>query len=202
VTDYRWRPGDPVQPLRDLLARGGILAIPTESSYGLAADPRSAAGVEAIYRVKSRERGKALPVVAADLDQLGALGVATEDAGVQRALHLWPAPLSVLAPLHHPIAASAGMRTLAVRLPAHVELRELLRALGTALTATSANLSGDEPLLDPELVEALLAAEDAAVVDGGRLAGGLPSTLAVWGPGGWKVLREGRFPVADLQSPG
>jgi L-threonylcarbamoyladenylate synthase len=202
VTDLRWRPGDPVQPLRDLIARGGILAIPTESSYGLAADPRSAAGVEAIYRIKSRERGKALPVVAGDLDQLGALGVATEDDGVQRALHLWPAPLSVLAPLYHPIAASAGMRTLAVRLPAHVELLELLRALGTALTATSANRSGEEPLLDPESVQALLASEDAAVVDGGRLVGGLPSTLAVWGAGGWQVLRGGRFPVADLPSLG
>ena len=63
----RFAPGEDVEPLRALLARGGVVAIPTESSYGLAADPRSAVGVEAIYRVKERERGKALLVVASSL---------------------------------------------------------------------------------------------------------------------------------------
>ncbi|HVR99302.1 MAG TPA: Sua5/YciO/YrdC/YwlC family protein, partial [Thermoanaerobaculia bacterium] len=60
-----WRWGDPVGPLSELLARGGVLAIPTESSYGLGADPWNPAGVETIYRLKGRERGKPLPVVVA-----------------------------------------------------------------------------------------------------------------------------------------
>ena len=62
-----WRFDDPVAPLAALLARGGVLAIPTESSYGLAVPPGNAAGVEAIYRIKQRERGKPLPEVIAGL---------------------------------------------------------------------------------------------------------------------------------------
>lgn len=190
-----WRFGDGVASLRELIARGGILAIPTESSYGLAVDPRCATGVEAIYRVKERERGKPLPVVAADLAQIAALGVAADDEAVRRAAPLWPAAFTVVAPIAQPLPASAGERTLALRIPDHPELRSLLTALGTALTATSANRSGEPPLLDPAAVARLLATEDAMVADGGTLAGGPPSTLAQWTETGWIVLRQGRFPL-------
>lgn len=192
----RWRFGDDVASLRELIARGGILGIPTESSYGLAVDPRRATGVEAIYRVKERERGKPLPVVAADLAQIAALGVAADDEAVCRAAPLWPAAFTVVAPIAQPLPASAGERTLAVRIPDHAELRSLLSALDTALTATSANRSGEPPLLDPGEVAILLAGEDAMVADGGVLAGGPPSTLARWTDTGWTVLRPGRFPIS------
>lgn len=192
-----WRFGDDIGPLRELIARGGILAIPTESSYGLAVDPRGAAGVEAIYRVKERERGKPLPVVAADLAQIAALGVGPGDEAVRRAASLWPAAFTVVAPIAEPIPASAGERTIAVRIPDHAELRALLRALDTPLTATSANRSGEPPLLDPGAVAELLAGEDALVVDGGVLPGGPPSTLARWEGERWQVLRQGRVPIAD-----
>jgi len=193
-----WRPGEPVAPLRALLARGGLLAIPTESSYGLAVDPRSAAGVDAVYRVKEREAGKPLPVIAADLGQLAALGVGLDDEAIRRAARLWPAALTVVAPIVEPLPASAGERTLAVRIPDHAELRSLLTTLGTALTATSANRSGEPPLLDPAEVANLLATEDAVVVDGGTLSGGPPSTLAAWTGKSWNVLRPGRFPPSAL----
>jgi L-threonylcarbamoyladenylate synthase len=197
MTGGRWRPGDAIEPLRKLLARGGILAIPTESSYGLGVDPASVAGVDAIYRVKERDRGKPLPVVAADLTQLAALGVDIGDEGVRRAGTVWPAALTVAAPLTAPLPAAAGEPTLAVRIPDHRALLALLREVGP-LTATSANRSGEPPLLDPGSVADLLAAEEAVVVDGGALAGGPPSTLVAWQGGGWKVLRQGRFLVDRL----
>ena len=193
-----WRPGDAIDPLRALLARGGILAIPTESSYGLAVDPRNAVGVEAIYRVKSRERGKLLPIVAANLEQLEVLGVWTQDEGIRRAAAVWPAALTVVAPILQPIAASAGERTLGVRIPADPQLVSLLRELGMALTATSANRSGEPPLLDPVDVTDLLAVEDAMVMDGGVLPGGTPSTLVAWRGDRWEVLRRGRFEPSAL----
>jgi L-threonylcarbamoyladenylate synthase len=186
-----WRFGDAVAPLRALVARGGVLAIPTESSYGLAVDPRHAGGVEAIYRIKGRERGKALPVVAADLAQLALLPLDLESEALRRAAPLWPAALTVLVPLRAPLPAAAGERELAVRVPAHAGLRDLLAAVGTPLTATSANASGEPPLLAPEGVAALLAGEDAAVVDGGVLPGGPPSTLVGWAGDGWRTLRRG-----------
>jgi L-threonylcarbamoyladenylate synthase len=187
-----------VAPLRAVLARGGMLAVPTESSYGLAADPRSAAGVEAIYRVKERERGKPLPVVAADAAQVGALGVDTSAEAFRRALPLWPAALTVALPLAAPLPAAAGGETLAVRIPGHELLRALLAELGTALTATSANRSGEPPELTAAGVGELLAAAgaDAVVVDGGTLPGGPPSTLVAWEEGTWRVLRAGRYALA------
>jgi L-threonylcarbamoyladenylate synthase len=196
-----WRPGEPVEPLRALLARGGVLAIPTESSYGLAADPRSAAGVDAVYRVKARERGKPLPVVAADLAQVASLGIDVEDEACRLADAVWPAPLSVLLPIASPLPAAAGEPALAVRIPDHALLRVLLREIGMPLTATSANSSGQPPLLDPDAAAELLAGHDAVVVAGGPLAGGSPSTLAAWTGGEWRILREGRFLRVHLPVP-
>ena len=197
-----WRWGDPIEPLRELLARGGVLAIPTESSYGLGADPRNPAGVETIYRVKHRERGKPLPVVVAGVDDLAPLGI---DLGndldlniVKRLFALWPGPLTVILPVDRPLPASAGERCLAVRVPGHERLRELLAALGHGLTATSANRSGGEPVLDPAELPELLAGEDAMIVDGGVLPGGPPSTLVAIRGDGLVVLRAGRFPAERL----
>ena len=197
-----WRWGDPIAPLRALLARGGVLAIPTESSYGLGADPWNAAGVEAVYRIKDRERGKPLPVVVAGLEQMADLGIDPDLNIVKRLSAHWPGPLTVVLPLvlpgARPLPATAGEGTLAVRVPGHERLRELLAALGHGLTATSANLSGGEPVLDPAGLPELLAGEDAMIVDGGVLPGGPPSTLVAIREDGLVVLRPGRFPAERL----
>jgi L-threonylcarbamoyladenylate synthase len=198
-----WNWGDPIAPLRDLLRRGGVLGIPTESSYGLSADPRNLAGVEAIYRIKGREAGKPLPVVVAGREQLAPLGIDLGDDSnlyiVERLFTLWPAPLTVLLPISQPLPAAAGGDRLAVRVPEHERLRELLAALGHGLTATSANRSGGEPILDPAAAAELLAGEDAMVVDGGVLPGGPPSTLVAIEGEGLAVLRTGRFPAERLK---
>lgn len=194
-----WRWGDPVEPLRGLLRRGGVLAIPTESSYGLGADPRNWKGVEAIYRIKGREPRKALPVVVADLGQLADLGIDPDLPILKPLSACWPGPLTAVLPIAVPIAAAAGEPTLAVRVPGHEGLRGLLAGLGHGLTATSANASGEEPVLDPAGLEELLAGEDAIVVDGGVLAGGPPSTVVAIEKGGAVVLRTGKFPVERLR---
>ncbi|HSU83958.1 MAG TPA: L-threonylcarbamoyladenylate synthase [Thermoanaerobaculia bacterium] len=191
--------GDPLPPLRDLLARGGIVAFPTESSYGLGVDPWNAAGVEAIYRIKEREAGKPLPVVVAGRDQLAGLGIDPDLNIVKRLFALWPAPLTAVLPVARPLPASAGTRTLAVRVPDHEPLRELLAALGHGLTATSANRGGEAPIVDPAALADLLAGEDAMVVDGGVLPGGPPSTLVAIEGDRVVVLRSGRFPAERLE---
>ena len=188
-----WYWGDPVESLSRVLDLGGVLAIPSESSYGLAVDPRSARGVEAIYRVKGRERGKPLPVVAADVEQVIALGVDPSSALLRSAAELWPAPLSVLLPLAEPLAAAAGGATLAVRIPAHGRLRRLLKSLGFALTATSANRSGESPILDPKALEPILAGLPSAIVADGVLPGGPPSTLIAGQGTGVQILRHGSY---------
>lgn len=193
-----WHPGEAVQPLAALLDRGGILAVPTESSYGLGVDPLSPAGVAAVYRVKGRDEGKPLPIVISQPSQLAALGIDPDALAVRRAARFWPAPLTVLVPAPVSVPAAAGAGTLAVRVPAQPTLLALLDALDRPLTATSANPSGGEPLLDPAAVAALLAGEEAVVVDAGRLPGGPPSTLVAFDDGGVEIIRRGRFPVHIL----
>jgi L-threonylcarbamoyladenylate synthase len=219
-----WHFGDPITPLAALLARGGVLAIPTESSYGLAVPPGNAAGVEAIYRIKRRERGKPLPVVIAGLEQLAGLGIEPDLPILKHLSAFWPGPLTAVLPIAGAGAAgappaAAGTGTLAIRIPGHPQLVDLLSRLGHGLTASSANRSGGEPVLDPRQAAELLAGEPAMVVDGGLLPGGPPSTLvAVVAPavpigsaagpdvgvapedeGCVELLRAGRLPVERLR---
>ena len=202
-----WSFGEPLAPLAALLAAGGVLAIPTESSYGLAVRPDSAAGVAAIYRIKERERGKALPVVIGGLDQLAGLGIDRDLPILRRLAAFWPGPLTAVLPLGpragEGVAAAAGGASLAVRIPGHPRLLALLVGLGHGLTATSANRSGEEPLLDPARVAELLAGEAAMVVDGGVLAGGPPSTLVrLVAAGDGERHRDGRGEHQDYEEDG
>ncbi|HUP24629.1 MAG TPA: L-threonylcarbamoyladenylate synthase [Thermoanaerobaculia bacterium] len=199
------RLGDPVADLRAGLLRGEVAAVPTESSYALAVDPRSTAGVERIFAVKARERGKPLPVVAASLEQVMSLGVRRDDPGLRWGLRYWPAPLTVLLEVAMPLAAMAGDTRLGVRIPAHAGLRRLLGELGIALTATSANLSGEQPITSVDSLRHQLGGALSWIVDDGLLPGGEPSTVVAWSPatvpsgaqaeaGRMEVLRHGAFP--------
>jgi L-threonylcarbamoyladenylate synthase len=198
----RWRWGEALELVRQVLRRGGVLVIPTESSYGLAVDPRDGRGVEAIYRLKERERGKPLPVVVGSLDQLALLEIEDGAGLLGRFAGYWPAPLSLVLPTRRGWPAGAGSRSLAVRIPAHEPLRGLLSELGHPLTATSANPSGGAPLLDPDEVDRWLGHRDGVLVEGGRLCGGPPSTVISAQPdGGFTVIRRGAFDLDAVQSP-
>jgi len=195
-----WRPGEPVHRLRRLLDRGGVLAVPTESTYGLAVDPLNQSAVELVYEIKDRDRGKPLPVIASSLAQVEQLGADLEDPSLRALAELWPAALTLLIPIRGQVAAAAGASRLAVRVPDHEMLRELLEQLDMPLTATSANLSGSEPARSVEEVDRLLSGYDAAIVAGGKLPGGPPSTIASIEGGRLRVLREGRVPVSALRA--
>lgn len=174
------------------------MAIPTESSYGLGAVPDDPAGVESIYRLKQRERGEPLPVVLGDRSQLEILGIDSGAPGLEEVAGLWPAPLSLIVPVSRPMAAAAGTGTLAVRVPGHPALRSLLVDLGSPLTATSANRSGESPVLEPGELESALPGWEGWVVDDGRLPGGSPSTMVARTEEGWRIVRSGAFPPEFL----
>ncbi len=197
-----------IEELRALRARGGVIAFPTESSYGLGVDPANAEGVATVERIKRRRGGrdepaKPLPVVIADLSQLAALGIDADAEEVRQIAPFWPAPLTAVLPLaagSADLPAALGARTLAVRIPDHPELRALLSAIGP-LTATSANRTGEPPLLDAREVVALLSEAGGltfAVMEGGA-PGGPPSTLVELVGGEIRILRQGPFPAERLQ---
>lgn len=179
--------------LQSLLARGGVAAIPTETFYGLAADPRSLEGVSRVFRSKGRDDGKPLPVVFATPEQLGRLGAAVAEDVLARYLELWPAPLTVILRLSEPIAASRDRPNLAVRIPACPELVVLLETIGP-VTATSANRSFEPPASDPDEVSRIFEGAIDLLVDGGHTPGGRPSTLLDATVDPPLLLRPGAFP--------
>ncbi len=163
-----------------------VVAIPTETFYGLAVPPDDEEGLARLFALKGRPREKAAPVVAASLQQAATL-VRVPDGWWDRLAETWPAPLTVVLPAHR-----GG--TLAVRVPAHSLLRELLERLGP-LTATSANHVGGPPAVTPVEVENTFGDGLALVLDGGATPGGLPSTVVDLTASPPRLLRLGAWPV-------
>jgi L-threonylcarbamoyladenylate synthase len=192
LRDLLASPGE-ISRLRQVLQQGGVAAIPTDTFYALAADPGSATGVARIFEVKGRDDGKPLLVLFAERGQLDGLGITASSDALDLFFEIWPAPLTVVLPLARPIAASRRSSTLAVRMPAHAEVRALLSDVGP-VTGTSANRSGDPPLSDPDAVESALGADLDALVDGGRTPGGDASTLLDATRTPARVIRPGAFP--------
>jgi L-threonylcarbamoyladenylate synthase len=179
--------------IAEALRSGPVAAIPTESSYALAADPRSARGVGRVLAIKGRDADKPLLVVVAGREQLGALGVEAPPERLDRLFALWPAALTAILPIRAPLPATLGRTTLAVRVPAQPELRALLEETGP-MTATSLNRAGEPPCDDPDEAMRLFEGEVDLLVDGGRTPGGPPSTLLDATVDPPRVLRVGAFP--------
>lgn len=168
--------------------QGGVVLLPTESYYGLGADPWSETGVARIFTMKERPEELGLPVLCADWQQLESLVVVPETYRVKLA-RLWPAALTVVLPTVGDLPAARG-GTLAVRIPGHAELRALLYLLGP-LTATSANRHGDPPFTTVEGALASLAEPPDLALDAGATAGGEVSTLVDLSRREPEILRPG-----------
>jgi tRNA threonylcarbamoyl adenosine modification protein (Sua5/YciO/YrdC/YwlC family) len=194
----RWTWGDPVESLRATVKRGGVLVVPTESSYALAVDPCNQEGVATVVRRKRRAADQPLPVIIAGFEVIADLGLEVPADGLGGLEQAWPGALSILLRCTYEIPAAAGSDYLAVRVPGHERLAGLLRDLGCALTATSANRSGMPPLVEVNGASELVAGEDAMIVDDGRLPGGEPSTMVALGPERAIVVREGRVSRTQL----
>lgn len=170
-------------------AAGGVILIPTETFYGLAADPLNATGVARVYALKDRPAGMPLPVLCADWQQVLAAVDVPERYRV-RLSRTWPGPLTAVLAARRPPAAAAGATTLAVRVPGHPMLRALLYRIGP-LTGTSANRHGRAPATTPDEASGALAGAPDLVLDGGVTAGGSPSTLVDLSGAEPRVLRPG-----------
>lgn len=184
--------GTELLALRDLLSRGGVAAIPTETFYGLAADPHDDEAVRRIVGAKGRDDARAMPVLFSRPADLAGLGVTAPEQSLAPYFRIWPAALTVVVAIREPVAASRGACSLAIRIPASAPLRRVLEFTGP-LTATSANRSGQPPMDDPEAVERLFEGSIDLLVDGGRTPGGLPSTILDATEDPPRVLRAGAF---------
>ena len=178
-----------------VLRKGGVVAFPTDTFYGLAADPRSDAPVSRIYEIKGRPPASAMPLIAASREQAGQAAIV--DAISDRlAAAFWPGPLTLVVPALPGLAAPVlgGGTTVAIRVPAHEIARALAQELGFPITATSANRSGQPPAVTAaELGSAGLDDVDL-LLDAGPCRGGLPSTMVEAQGDGVRLVRAGAVP--------
>jgi L-threonylcarbamoyladenylate synthase len=180
-----------VAAARVALDARAVIALPTETLYGLAVRPEDGVAVEAVFRLKGRGVEKALPVAVSSLEQADTLAELAEPWR-SRLSAVWPAPLTVVLRRRGRDGVNAG--TVAVRVPAHGLLRRLLARVGP-LTVTSANRTGEPPAATAEEVAAALGPELGLLLDGGRTPGGQPSTLLDLTVEPPAVLRCGVWPV-------
>ena len=178
------------------------MAFPTDTLYGLAADPFDPAAVSRVFDAKGRPSERAMPLVAADAAQVvSQIGPLTASAR-KLADRFWPGPLTILLKAPRGLAAgvTSGTDRVGVRVPAHAVARGLCRTCASALVATSANPSGQAATSDPEEVAASLGSAIDMLLDGGRTPGGLPSTVVDATGAEPRLVRTGAVRWEDIQT--
>lgn len=186
------------------LAAGGVVAIPTDTLYGLAADALNPAAVTRVYEVKGRPDAMPLPVLVSGWEQVAQ--VAAIDGGIDAparnlAAAYWPGALTLVLPAAPglPERLTAGKDTIAVRMPDHPVPTALAAALGRPITGTSANPSGQPDITDAaELRRRLGPLVDGIIAAGPKPRGAASSIVAIT-PDGIALLREGALPYAEIR---
>ena len=195
-----------------LVLDGHPVAVPTETVYGLAADATNPDAVARIYAIKGRPSFNPLIVHVPDLAAAEELGVFDDQARVLATAH-WPGPLTLVVPLRADTRiaslATAGLPSIALRVPAHPAMQQLLAATQRPLAAPSANASGRISPTRAAHVVASLGGRVSLVIDGGPSQRGIESTIVAATGGPLRLLRRGpievdgaRFDSATIEAPG
>ena len=200
---------DPAQPQPDAVAEAarwmaadGLTIFPTDTLYGLGANPWSAAAVTALFDAKGRDERQAVPLIAASTDVVRQAAGAWSDR-MERVLGCFgPGPLSILipAPADMPAVLHAGRGTMAVRVPDHALARALAAAAGGLITSTSANRSGHPPANSVAGLDEIAHDPRVLVVDGGQTPGGAPSTIVDLTGDEPVLIRVGAIPAERVMA--
>lgn len=189
-----------IQRAAAILASGGLVAVPTETVYGLAGNGLDEAAVEKIYEVKGRPETKPLSLMVPGKEAIAAYCEDVPPGAYVLAERFWPGPLTIVlkAKENIPAVVLAGGDTVGLRCPDQADTLALLRACGLPLAAPSANPSGAESPKSAEAVFAYFDGKIDAVLDGGECAVGRESTIVDLTELPYKVLRPGALPESDI----
>jgi L-threonylcarbamoyladenylate synthase len=185
-----------------VLQAGGIVALPTDTVYGIAVSLETPGGIERLFAAKERPPDKAIALLLADATQAGEIGVLGAGAKLL-ADAFWPGGLTLVLPrrMERPLPALAGggaeLETVGLRVPDHDAPRDLARAVGP-LPTTSANRSGEPEARDAEELETRLGHALDLILDGGPAHGGPASTVVDATIDPVRILREGAIPAAAI----
>ena len=200
VVDPKAPQADVIGQAVEALRRGGLVAFPTDTLYALGADALAADAVERVLTVKGRARGKPLSVLVPSVEAIAALGVSLTE-GVRDVLRaFWPGPLTVVvkASGKFPTVLTAATGTVGLRIPAGAVAQAILAGFGKPVIGTSANKAGGPDPGDAKTVQRAIGGQIDLILDGGRVALGVPSTVLDCTAEPARILREGAIPRAKL----
>ena len=163
----------------DALKNGGIVAYPTETFYGLAVDPENDQAIDSLYALKKREKTKPISLLVPDLEYLSKLVSSIPKPYEKLIESFWPGPLTLIFPVLNNVLLKliGGDKTIAIRISSNPVAEKLCVAMGKAITATSANVSGEPALITATEVANLWGDKIACIIDGGSAPGGKGSTI-------------------------
>lgn len=192
---------DAIRQAVEFLTGGRVIAIPTDTVYGLAASLTCPEALKKIYAIKGRDAGKALPVLVDGIERINEYGDRVPEAASVLAKAFWPGALTIVVPASPlvPDEVHRGAGTVGLRMPDNRIALALISAAGGALAVTSANLSGRSEAKSASEVQQTLGSSVALVVDGGIAQGGIPSTVVDLTGTGLQILREGVILRHDLE---
>jgi len=190
---------DAIPQALDILHRGGLVAFPTDTVYGVGALAFDPVAVESIYAAKDRPVEKAIPVLLGGPEDLDKVTGEVSPIAAKLAARFWPGPLTLVMSKHPDLPeVVSATSTVGVRVPDHPVARALLRAAGP-MAVTSANLSGQASPSTAEEVSRQLNGRIPLILDGGGTPGGIPSTVVNCLGTEPVILREGPVTLKDIK---
>jgi L-threonylcarbamoyladenylate synthase len=188
----------------DQIRSGEVLGMPTDTFYGLAADPFNLRAVDKVYEIKTRSRHKPLSLLIESIDQAEELAKSLPEQFYILARKFWPGPLTIIvkAGSRLPLKVTANTGNVALRVPNAAIPRAVVAAAAIPITATSANLSGASECTSAEQVRAQLHERIQIIVDGGTSPRDVASTIIDLSDdnGPWRIIREGAIPSEQISS--
>ena len=193
---------DRIDYIVSCLRQGDVVALPTDTFYGLAVDPVNLHAVENIYRIKSRQKQKPLSLLIASLAQAYELARDSDAMLDKLADKFWPGPLTIIvrAGSRLPLRSTANTGNVALRIPDAAIPRAVVERFGLPITATAANLQGASECTHAACVRDQIGDRIPLIVDGGPTGRSLPTTIVdlSLGDGRWEILREGAIPTHEI----
>jgi L-threonylcarbamoyladenylate synthase len=198
-------PQAPEAPIIDYAAsfirRGQIVSVPTDTVYGLSADPFNLSAVERVFQVKGRPETRALPILVSSIEQAVTLVRDVPDAFLILAHKFWPGPLTLVveATGRVPLKVTGNTGSVAVRWPNSRVASALIEAAGGPITGTSANISGQPSCTNASDLVRQLGDRLPLILDAGDTGGTLASTIVKIDGDDWTIIREGDVELADIE---